>query len=176
MYVHTYILLILTQFICNSRILVLHPWIRKSFSRSPEHFFLTVSQNNFGNKIPILSPRMRKKKRDCYCFATLDIFLTLTMLLWSASFWVSRIWTATVTGICADRFLKIYFLSLNKLFTVLILEFDVKNWLWKCNFGTFWWTIIHRRIKKNPLSMLILGQKSCFLGPTIFKIPQPNSH
>ena len=28
--------------------------------------------------------------------------------------------------------------------------------------------------KKDPLSMLILGQKSCFLGPTIFKIPQPN--
>ena len=24
------------------------------------------------------------------------------------------------------------------------------------------------------LSMLILGQKSCFLGPTIFEIPQPN--
>jgi len=29
-------------------------------------------------------------------------------------------------------------------------------------------------IKKNPLSMLILGQKSCSLGPTVFKIPQPN--
>ena len=27
---------------------------------------------------------------------------------------------------------------------------------------------------KNPLSMLILGQKSSFLGPTIFKVPQPN--
>ena len=24
--------------------------------------------------------------------------------------------------------------------------------------------------------MLILGQKSCILGPTIFKIPQPNWH
>ena len=24
------------------------------------------------------------------------------------------------------------------------------------------------------LSILIFGQKSCFLGPTIFKIPQPN--
>ena len=35
---------------------------------------------------------------------------------------------------------------------------------------------IHGRIvlKNIPLSMLILGQKSCFLGPTIFKIPQPN--
>ena len=50
----------------------------------------------------------------------------------------------------------------------------------KSNFSTFYvrgcW--IHRRIafKKIPLSMLILGQKSCILGPTIFKIPQPNWH
>ena len=37
-------------------------------------------------------------------------------------------------------------------------------------------TIIHYRIilKQFPLSMLILGQNSCILGPTIFKIPQPN--
>ena len=27
-----------------------------------------------------------------------------------------------------------------------------------------------------PLSLLIFGQKSCFLGPTMFKIPQPNWH
>ena len=27
---------------------------------------------------------------------------------------------------------------------------------------------------KFPLSMLILAQKSCILGPTIFRIPQPN--
>ena len=49
-----------------------------------------------------------------------------------------------------------------------------RSWLWKYNFGTFWW--IHRRIvlKKIPLSILILGQKSCILGPTISKIPQPN--
>ena len=53
------------------------------------------------------------------------------------------------------------------------LIFDIENWLWKYNFGTFWQTIIHWRIFK---SMLILGQKSCFLGPTIFKIPQPNWH
>ena len=40
----------------------------------------------------------------------------------------------------------------------------------------FWRTISHRRIflKKFPLNMLILGQKSCILGPTIFKIPQQN--
>ena len=30
--------------------------------------------------------------------------------------------------------------------------------------------------KNIPLSMLILGQKSCISGPTIFKIPQPNWH
>ena len=55
---------------------------------------------------------------------------------------------------------------------------NLKNLLWKYNFGTFWGTIIHRRIvlKKNPLSMLILGQESCILEPTIFKIPQPNGH
>jgi hypothetical protein len=31
-------------------------------------------------------------------------------------------------------------------------------------------------LKKFPLSMVILRQKSCILGPTIFKIPQPNRH
>ena len=30
-------------------------------------------------------------------------------------------------------------------------------------------------LEKNVFNiMLIIGQKSCFLGPTIFKIPQPN--
>jgi hypothetical protein len=29
-------------------------------------------------------------------------------------------------------------------------------------------------VSKFPLSMLIFGQKPCFLGPTIFEIPQPN--
>jgi hypothetical protein len=29
-------------------------------------------------------------------------------------------------------------------------------------------------VSKFPFSMLILGQKCCFLGPTIFEIPQPN--
>ena len=58
------------------------------------------------------------------------------------------------------------------------LVFDTTNWLWKYSFGTFWQTVSHHQIffEKNPLSMLILGQKSCFLGPTIFKIPQPNWH
>ena len=31
-------------------------------------------------------------------------------------------------------------------------------------------------VSKFPLSMLILGQKACFLGPTIFEVPQPNWH
>ena len=30
------------------------------------------------------------------------------------------------------------------------------------------------KIQWFTLSILIFGQKSCFLGPTIFKIPQPN--
>ena len=36
---------------------------------------------------------------------------------------------------------------------------------------------IHQLIlEKNPWSMLIHGQKSCFLGLTIFEIPQPNGY
>ena len=39
----------------------------------------------------------------------------------------------------------------------------------------FWHFLMNRNsLKKNPLSMLILGQKPCFLGPTIFEIPRPN--
>ena len=39
----------------------------------------------------------------------------------------------------------------------------------------FWWTGASRILKIQwfPLSILIFRQKSCFLGPTIFKIPQP---
>ena len=72
---------------------------------------------------------------------------------------------------------KIFGLS-RSFFWKIQLIFDIKNWLWKYNFGTFWWTIIHRQIlwKKIPFSMLILGQTSWFLGPTIFKIPQLNWH
>ena len=36
------------------QILGIQPQISKVFSRSLEHFFLTVRQNNFGNKIPFL--------------------------------------------------------------------------------------------------------------------------
>ena len=31
------------------------------------------------------------------------------------------------------------------------LIFDLENWLWKYNFGTFWWTVLHWRIKKKIL-------------------------
>ena len=63
--------------------------------------------------------------------------------------------------------------------------FSVKNILFKFNF----WTTLFSKIIPNfwqigapgilkiqwfPLSILIFGQKSCFFGPTIFKIPQPN--
>ena len=53
--------------------------------------------------------------------------------------------------------------------------FDIENRLWKYNFGTFWWN--HQRNFKISflwVRMLILGQKHCLLGPTIFEIPQPN--
>ena len=33
----------------------------------------------------------------------------------------------------------------------------------------FWQAVIHRLIRKKSLSILILGQLSCYLGPTIFK-------
>ena len=54
--------------------------------------------------------------------------------------------------------------------------FDIKNWLSKYDFSTFQWTVIHRQnfFISFLLNMLILGQKSCFLGPTSFEIPQPN--
>ena len=50
-------------------------WNFKSFSRSLEQFFLTVGQNNFGNKIPklVLSIYFNKK-------GTLAILLLLTFL------------------------------------------------------------------------------------------------
>ena len=54
--------------------------------------------------------------------------------------------------------------------------FDIKNRLSKYDFATFWWTVIHRQdlFIYFIFSMSILSQKSCFLVPTIFGIPQPN--
>ena len=42
--------------------------------------------------------------------------------------------------------------------------------------SNFWWTVTPciLKILWFPLSILIFGQKSWCLGPTIFKIPQPN--
>ena len=42
----------------------------------------------------------------------------------------------------------------------------------------FWRTGAPRilKIQRFTLSMSILGQKACILGPTIFRIPQPNWH
>ena len=56
--------------------------------------------------------------------------------------------------------------------------FYIKNWLWKFDFGTFCWTAIHQQISFLifPLSMLILHQESCFLGPTIFEIPNSTTN
>ena len=48
------------------QILGLQPRISKVFSRSLEQFFLTVDQNNFGNKIPF--PLDRK----CSCFIVIN--------------------------------------------------------------------------------------------------------
>ena len=33
-----------------------------------------------------------------------------------------------------------------------------------------------QKIKRNPLNQVTFMQKSCFLGPTIFEIPQPNGY
>ena len=58
---------------------------------------------------------------------------------------------------------------------------SVDFWLWKLNLKVqFWHFLMNRKssmdfMKKFPSSMLILGQKSCSLAPTIFWIPQPNS-
>ena len=53
--------------------------------------------------------------------------------------------------------------------------FDVKNLFWKYNFGTFRINChsLKESLKKIPLSVVV-GQKSCSLGPTIFEILQPN--
>ena len=63
-------------------------------------------------------------------------------------------------------------------FEKILLIFDIENWFWKYDFGTFWQTGAPRilKIQRFPLSISILGQKACILGPTIFKIPQPNWH
>ena len=74
-------------------------------------------------------------------------------------------------------------------------NFFEKKIIWKYQFrklflvkNIFWITLISKiisnfwqtgaplilKIQLFPLSILIFGQKSCFLGPNIFRIPQPN--
>ena len=55
----------------------------------------------------------------------------------------------------------IFFFEKIRQFLTLTLKVQFRHFLTDC-------------LKQFPLSMLILGQKSCILGPTIFKIPQPN--
>ena len=43
-----------------------------------------------------------------------------------------------------------------------------------CFFFSFEKIPLILKIQRFPLSMSILGQKACILGPTIFKISQPN--
>ena len=47
------------------QILGLQPRISKVFSRSLEQFFLTVGQNNFGNKIPFLFQNAATDEKSC---------------------------------------------------------------------------------------------------------------
>ena len=55
--------------------------------------------------------------------------------------------------------------------------FDIKDRLSKHDFATFRWTVVIHSSAGFfffSSSMLILRHKFCFLGPTIFEIPQPN--
>ena len=65
-----------------------------------------------------------------------------------------------------DHFLKKTFFSNSNFWTTLFSK----------TMPNVWQTGISHRIffNKIPFSTLILGQKSCILDPTIFKIPQPN--
>ena len=105
------------------------------------------------------NPRKEKQKREPFGISLLN------STVMSAQFF------------CSDLgYPKLAWFYQKKRMSFLKENFDIENWLWKYDFSTFWRTVISRRIKKkkNSLSMLILGLKSCILGPTIFKIPQPN--
>ena len=55
-------------------------------------------------------------------------------------------------------------------------NFNFWTTLFSKSMPNFWWTGAPRilKIQSFPLSILIFGQKSYFLWPTISKIPQPN--
>ena len=69
------------------KILGLQPRISKVFSRSLEQFFLTVGQNNFGNKIPVFPLKINLQnnfihrqllKRTCLLETFEDFFFLQT--------------------------------------------------------------------------------------------------
>ena len=69
---------------------------------------------------------------------------------------------------------KLIFLSENKLRKIRII-FDIENWLWKSNFGTFWHlpTAPIFKIQEFPLGKLILRQKSFLFCTPRLKTRQP---
>ena len=56
--------------------------------------------------------------------------------------------------------------------------FDLENWLWKSNFGTFWHLPINPilKIQQFPLSMLILRQTLSNFVPPVWKLDNPYYH
>ena len=97
--------------------------------------------------------------------------------------WIDIAWSLQKLGLLLEKkgcvFTKnglLNWYSYMIFFLKIPLIFDIENWLWKYNFGAFWRTIIHCRIilKQFPLSMSILGQKSCILADPPTKIPKPN--
>ena len=69
-----------------------------------------------------------------------------------------------------------FFVLCSKMQLITLQNFHIQTY-----FSQFLWFVSLKcwfkgilRIQRFPLSMSILGQKACILGPTIFKIPQPN--
>ena len=83
----------------------------KSFSRSQEFFFLTVGQNNFGNKIPFIKSNVTQLfdpgKKLCtrvYILEAIELFYNFLsaeksygfywIIIWQGSSWINN-WTET---------------------------------------------------------------------------------
>ena len=68
----------------------------------------------------------------------------------------------------------------SKLTFINVFFYSLNFWLQKLTLKVWFWHFLSNCysspdfLKKNPLRMLILCQKTCFLEPTIFEIPQPN--
>ena len=82
----------------------------KSFSRSLEQFFLTVGQNNFGNKIPFLCGKKRKLLQFFFFF--LSFFFLNSSFPEVCSYWKY----ARYRNISADIFFlgKVWYVNKNK--------------------------------------------------------------